>query len=216
MRTEPMGIELQVALDFGNFEEVVALAERLERLVDRVEIGTPLVLRYGVELVRVVKDTCPNCCIVADFKIADAGEHEARIGFDRGADVVTVLAAADDQTVAGCVRAARDTGKRVLADLMGQADVVGRAEALRSLGVDEVCLHTATDTRPSGAEPLAPLQKLRERVDVSIAVAGGIGVDALPALLACGPDIIIVGSAITKDADPAGAAAELLKLIREA
>lgn len=209
-----MSTQLQLAIDFGAFGEAVALARRLHPHVERIEIGTPLVLRYGVELVRAVKQACPDRVIVADFKIADAGEHEAHIALDAGADVVTVLSYADDQTIAGCVRAARATGGRVLVDLISHEAPAARAVALQAMDVDELCLHTATDTQPSGTEPLAPLRALRQQVTAAIAVAGGISLETLGALLDTGVDIIIVGSAITAADNPERAAAAFAERIR--
>ena len=37
----------------------------------------------------------------------DAGEHEANLAFNAGADIVTVLGVAHDETIRGVVRAAR-------------------------------------------------------------------------------------------------------------
>lgn len=209
-----MSALLQVALDFGEFNDAVALAERLAAHVHRIEVGTPLVLRFGAELVRAVKRVCPDRTIVADFKIVDAGEHEARIAFDAGADVVTVLACADDRTVEACLRAAPDTGRRVMADLIGLDDPVARAVALGRMGVDEVCLHTAADRRPDGDELADEIGAIRSRANLTVAVAGGIRLDTLPRVLARGPDVVIVGSAITGADDPAPAAARFAECIR--
>ena len=47
------------------------------------------------------------CDYRADLKIMDAGEHEANLAFNAGADIVTVLGVAHDETIRGVVRAAR-------------------------------------------------------------------------------------------------------------
>ncbi len=44
--------------------------------------------------------------VFADLKTMDAGEPEAEIAFEAGADLVSVLGSADDSTIAGAVKAA--------------------------------------------------------------------------------------------------------------
>ena len=45
----------------------------------------------------------PTATLLADLKIVDAGELEAQIGFDAGADIVTVLGVAHDVTIQGAL-----------------------------------------------------------------------------------------------------------------
>jgi len=99
-----MSAMLQLALDFVELEEALGLLEKVHSFVDIVEIGTPTIIRYGVEAVRRVKQSFPQKLVLADLKIMDAGEGEARLAFEAGADVVTVMAVAHDETILGAVR----------------------------------------------------------------------------------------------------------------
>jgi len=69
-----MGAKLQLALDFVELEEALGLLEKVHSFVDIVEIGTPTIIRYGVEAVRRVKQSFPQKLVLADLKIMDAGE----------------------------------------------------------------------------------------------------------------------------------------------
>ena len=209
------GVQLQAALDSGSREDVLELAAALNGHVDRIEVGTPLVFRFGAPLVTAVKAACPDCAVMADFKIVDAGEHEAEIAFDAGADLVTVLAAADDETISGCLEAAARYGKQVTADLIGLDDPPSRVAALQCLGVHEVCVHTGVDRQRVGDDPLAVLRAVREVATVSVAVAGGITLETLAGVLAYRPDVVIVGAGITSSADPVVAAAAMGRVLAE-
>ena len=79
-------MRLQVAFDLLSLEEVLALLEEVHDLVDIVEIGTPLILKEGIQAVSKVKECYPDQVVLADLKIMDAGALEAEIGFDAGAD----------------------------------------------------------------------------------------------------------------------------------
>ena len=70
----------------------------------------------------------------------DAGEHEANLAFEAGADIVTVLGVAHDETIHGVVRAARRAGgtKEVMVDLINTPNPAARAKEVAELGVDIV------------------------------------------------------------------------------
>ena len=76
-----------------------------------------------------IKTRFPDKKCLADLKIMDAGKIEATSAFQRGADIVTVLGCADDQTVRGALEAAEAHGGLLMADLINVRDPVGRARA---------------------------------------------------------------------------------------
>jgi len=92
-------MKLQVAFDIQNSDEVHKLVEINGDLIDIVEIGTPLIMKEGLKSVQKIKKEYPNQTVLADLKIMDAGLLEAQIGFDAGADIVTVLGLASKKTL---------------------------------------------------------------------------------------------------------------------
>jgi 3-hexulose-6-phosphate synthase len=193
---------LQVAFDVEDSSRTIELAPIVGRFASRVEVGTPLIYRFGVQLVRQVRRACPDL-------VVDAGEYEAGIAFEAGADVVTVLGCADDATVRGSLAAARAHRRMVMVDLLGVADPVRRARELAALGVDELCVHTGVDRQARGDDPLTSLRRVRDAVEVPLAVAGGIGMATIGAVLEAGADIVVVGRSVTQAADPPAAARAL-------
>lgn len=65
------------------------------------------------------------------------------------------------------------------------------------------------------AESGAPGSASESPAELRIAAAGGITLDSLPGLMAMKPEVLIVGSAITKAADPVAAAREFQDCIRK-
>ena len=92
-------MELQLAMDLFSLEDAVAMAQRLQADADIIEIGTPLLMREGIRAIRIMQERCPECRILADCKIMDAGGLEAEMAFSAGADIVTVCGAASDATI---------------------------------------------------------------------------------------------------------------------
>jgi len=197
---------LQVALDLIASEDAVALLRRIGPAVDVVEAGTPLIKREGMAAVARLRAAVPDKLVVADMKTADGGAYEAELAFGAGADLMTVLGCASDETVRATLDVARRRGRQVVADLLGVADKPARARQLAALGVDFLGVHAGTDEQASGASPLADLALLRGTVPTPLVVAGGISLANLAAVLVYAPAIVVVGSAITRAPDPVVAA----------
>ena len=211
-RTSPL---LQLAVDTLSLDDAMRLVERVYPHFDILEVGTPLIIEEGLAPVEQLKRRFGDKQCLADLKIMDAGRLEASSGFRRGADIVTVLGAADDETIRGALEAAAEAGGRLMADLINVADPVHRARELVDLGVHILCLHTAYDLRDRGIDPLGELHGVRPVVSCPLAIAGGIALSQAREAVARGADIVIVGGGISNQPDPAAAAAAILASIRE-
>ncbi len=208
-------MKLQLALDCESISAALALLEKTADLIDIAEVGTPLVLREGAAAVAALKSAYPALAILADFKIMDAGEMEALIAFEAGADIVTVLAAAETVTVSRACEAARKAGREVMVDLMAVTEPERRAAQLIASGADYLCCHAAFDTQSSGAGPAGQLSQLRAALPrARLAVAGGVSPERAEALLPFAPEIVIVGGYVTRAKDPRQAALEIRAALR--
>lgn len=100
-------MKLQLALDDITLIEAIALMGKIRDYVDIVEIGTPFIIEDGLKPVRELKRLFPDKEVLADTKIMDAGDYEARSAFLAGADYVTVLGVTDLLTVKCCLAIVR-------------------------------------------------------------------------------------------------------------
>jgi 3-hexulose-6-phosphate synthase len=199
-------VRLQVAFD-DDLDSTLRVLREIFDLVDIAEVGTPLIYREGMHGVRRILAERPDLRVLADLKIMDAGEEEARIAFDAGADMVTVMALAHDATIEGSVRAAREKGCRVVADMMRVGNLSQRGTQLLELGVNALYVHTAFDVQSSQSSPYRQLQELRHAVpDAVLGIAGGVNAERLGDIAPHRPDILVVGGAITRASDPRKAA----------
>ncbi|MFX0112903.1 orotidine 5'-phosphate decarboxylase / HUMPS family protein, partial [Bacillus pumilus] len=69
----------------------------------------------------------PNLRVLAGLKIMDGAGYEVQQAYNAGADIVTLLAAAEDMSIQGAVQEAKVRGKKVLVDMIGIQDIAGRA-----------------------------------------------------------------------------------------
>jgi 3-hexulose-6-phosphate synthase len=210
-------MKLQLALDDIGLDVALGLLRKLGGHIDIIEIGTPLLMEYGMDAVRAVKGRFPEKEVLCDAKIVDGGALEANAAFRAGADCVTVLAVADDYTIMEVLSTAKDWRRNVTADLLCVSSLDERVAQLEALGVESLAVHVGVDQQRRGRTPLSDLMRLKRLARRSqIAVAGGIRASTLPEYLAERPDIIIVGGAILNAEDPVAEAGRICARIREA
>jgi 3-hexulose-6-phosphate synthase len=208
-------MELQLALDLVNIPEAIELVKEVEEHIDIVEIGTPVVINEGLRAVKEVKAAFPNLKVLADLKIMDAAGYEVMKASEAGADIVTILGAAEDESIKGAVEEAKKQGKKILVDMIAVKDLAGRAQELDAFGVDYICVHTGYDLQAVGQNSFEDLKTIKSVVkNAKTAIAGGIKLETLPEVVKAQPDLVIVGGGITGKEDKKAAAAEMQKMIQ--
>jgi 3-hexulose-6-phosphate synthase len=208
-------MKLQLALDLVDINGAKSILDEINDIIDIVEIGTPFIIKEGVRAIADIKQAYPFLEVLADVKIMDAGDHEARLVYDAGADIVTVLGAAANVTIQNVTKVARDYQKKVMVDMIAVEHIEQRAMQIDKMGVDYICVHTASDVQSQGKNPLEELKHLHAVLqNAKSAVAGGITPEMLQSIIPYQPEIVIVGSAITARQNKRKATIEFKKVMR--
>jgi len=208
---------LQVALDLINEHRAISIARDSVK-GDKdcwLEAGTPLIKSEGMEIVRKLKQNFSDRTIVADMKIMDTGALEVEMASKAGADIICVLAASDDRTIADAIKSARKYGSKIMVDLIGVKDKTTRAEELEKLGVDFLCVHIGIDQQMIGKKPVEILKSIVKKTKIPVAVAGGLNSETVVDAVKAGASIVIVGGAITKAKDVIKATKQIKEAITE-
>lgn len=210
-------MKLQLALDDISLVDALVLGQKVRDYVDIFEIGSPFIIDEGMRAVREFRKYFPEKEILADTKIMDAGEYEAELTYEAGADYCTVLGATDILTIEGCLKAAKKYGKQVFVDTICVADIEHRIPEIEGIGVDSISVHVGVDQQAVGQTPLNALKEVKQLSKKSqLSVAGGIKVSTVDQYEALGADIIIVGGGINHAADPVATAKALADKIHHA
>ena len=190
-------MKLQVAFDLQSSDEVLNFIGRNGDLIDIVEIGTPLIIKEGLNSVQKIKKKFPKQTVLADLKIMDAGLLEAQIGFEAGADIVTVLGLASTKTLNGVKQASVNSEREVMVDMINHPNPENKWNEIKNIEMDFCCLHTANDNTQDGETPLNDLKCFYNlHGGKNIAVAGGINPDMIRKINSFHPKIVIVGGYI--------------------
>ncbi|OFV67521.1 MAG: iron-sulfur cluster assembly protein HesB [Candidatus Syntrophoarchaeum caldarius] len=205
--------KLQVALDLLEFDRAIQIAkEAVEGGADWIEAGTPLIKSVGMDIIRILREKFPDKTIVADMKTMDTGAIEVEMAAKAGADIVSILAAADNSTIEDALRSAREYGVQLMVDLINVPDPVKKAKELEEIGVDYICVHVGIDQQMVGVDTIELLEAIVKEVETPLAVGGGLDAESSAHAIAAGAEVVIVGGNIIRSADVTGST----RLIREA
>lgn len=201
---------LQLALDHTSLDAALQTTETLKPHVDIIEAGTILCISQGIRVVRHLRERCPDHIIVADLKVADAGETLAKQAFDAGANWMTVICAAPLATVEQAHDIAQQYQGEIQIELFGRW-TLNDAETWRDIGVKQAIYHRGRDAQASGQtwskDDLNAMTSLAE-LGIELSITGGI----TPADLALFRDIpvraFIAGRALSDAVDPPAVAAD--------
>jgi len=210
------GAKVQVALDFVDLRRAMKVAESaVEAGAEILEAGTPLIKSEGLEAVRRLRSSFPHVRIVADMKTMDAGRIEMECAAKAGANLAVVLGAASDVTIRECIKAGQNYGIEVEVDMLGVEDACARARECQEWGAAVIAVHTPIDEQMrGGAGAFDLVRAMRKAVRIPVAVAGGLNSESVVDAVEAGADIVIIGGAITKAADPGQATRDILQAVR--
>ena len=201
---------LQLALDHSTLQAAQKDVALLCDHVDIVEAGTILCLNEGLHAVRALRQQCPDKIIVADWKVADAGETLARHAFAAGANRIPIICAAPLATGAKGHAFARSCGGGIPIELFGNWTLDDARDWYR-IGVRQAIYHRGRDAQASGQQwgdaDLARMKALSD-IGLQLSITGGI----TPADLSLFSDIdvkaFIAGRALAGAAQPAQVAGD--------
>ncbi|MFL6518047.1 MAG: 3-hexulose-6-phosphate synthase [Bacillus sp. (in: firmicutes)] len=204
-------MKVQLALDRMNIAEAIELTRKVEDSIDWIEVGTSLIKEFGVASIKEMKQAFPHKQIVADIKTIDNARYEFELCFEAGADVATVMGVSPLVTIDACMEVANRYQKKVMIDLLNTSDEQKRQ--LQKYHDAIFCEHVSKDQQ----EELGSQNQGTKPSDFSafqVAAAGGIKLDSIENLIrTLNPEVVIIGSAITKADSPSAAAAQFKQVI---
>ncbi|WP_051341281.1 orotidine 5'-phosphate decarboxylase / HUMPS family protein [Pseudonocardia spinosispora] len=196
---------LQLAVDRP---EHFAVVPRVADLVDIVEVGTPVLKRFGASAITTLRELAPGVPVLADTKTVDGGLLEAEMVHTSGATMMTVLACASAATHCTVGEFADRHGLIVVADTItttGTTPLLPVGQTFPA-GYGYVAVHFPSDQRLAGDSSTAHIDAVEDMHALGhrVSLAGGISTDNIDAAVAVAPEIVVVGSGITEADDPRG------------
>ena len=209
---------VQIALDMPDIDALKKVVSQLPKS-DRIlfEVGTPLVKRYGMEVIREIRKFAKDAFVIADLKTLDVGQVEVDLAFNETADAVVVSGLASSSTINKFIYESKRLGIYSSVDMMEVNDPLGVLKGLDDTP-DIVILHRGIDEESKGKTRWQIIQDVKNELPgkkILFSVAGGIREETAKEALKKGADILIVGRYITQSKDVEKAARGLLNLVGE-
>ena len=207
-------MKIQLALDRLSISEAIQVTSLVESSIDWIEVGTSLIKEFGMDSIKQLKQAFPQKAILADTKTMDNAKYELEISFSAGADIVTVMGTAPMITIETCIEIAKKYQKMVMIDLLNTSQE--QQKKLFSLQDVILCKHIGKDEQELSKNSWNSSGFLKEEAtsNILIAAAGGITLETFPQLIKDQVDIAIIGSAITKAANPTEVAKKFNELAK--
>lgn len=215
--------QIQIALDIdSDIQTINDIAAKAFRGGARIiEAGTPAIKRHGADnLIPAIRNSLDKLSdegfksdyvIVADMKIMDVGNLEARIAYRAGADVVCVLGIGSIHKIEEALSEAIRNDKAVIIDLIQCDDPLAKIDDIqRKIGGFEdwfsFCIHRGISEQLKGRgvhEEKSLIKEAKMRVKNSpLFVAGGIKEGVIKDVVAHGGDVCVIGGAIYTSVNP--------------
>ncbi len=205
---------LQIALDLVDKDE-------LERILLEIpvstkillEAGTPLIKKFGIDIVKFIRKYHANSFIIADMKTLDVGWLEVKIAAEASANAVVISGLAPTETIVSSIDKAEKENVEIILDLM---NVIQPSSILKNLKKNPaiVLFHRGIDQEGKADHPWAQIHSIKEHCPSCLtAVAGGLNLETSTRSIDNGADVIVIGRAITQADDVKVAVNEFLELL---
>ncbi len=206
-------MKLQVAIDRVSLEYAVEMAQKLDPVVDIVELGTSLVKDYGLLAIKESGLTLSHAQLLLDLKTIDEGPYEFDKGYRANGDILTVMGASAVDTITKVYEVTKKFKREMFIDLM-QTDNA-KVSQIATFGDAIYGIHHSKDSDDQFDAAQTTAQFHQDFPGIKrIAVAGGIDLEMAKRLSEQNiAESVIVGSAVMKADDPVATAKEFMEAI---
>lgn len=203
--------KLQLALDNPDLFSSLAAAQKAQSQVNVMEVGTILAVENGMKAVRIMKSLFPDHIVLADIRIIKAGGKLAKLAFDSGADWVTVISDASNDTIEAVVREVKSRENKDVQIEINQTFTNEQTEYWRSLGITQLIYHRSSEVVEEeekwSPEVINELKSLADK-GFQLSITGGLSVDEIKLFKDVPVYCFIAGRKIANSPDPFQAAKE--------
>lgn len=203
--------KLQLALDMQDLLEAMRVTQIVKNQIDIIEVGTILNIAEGLHATRAMRALFPNKTILADLRIVRAGGVIASQAFEAGADWVSVMSDAPDETLAAVIEEAQKVGGDAQIEL-GDRWTMEDIRRWREMGFEQFIFHRSSEVIAASEEKWheQDFETIREMIQLGckVTVTGGLTPEDIRLFSGIPIYVFISGRAICQADDPVFAASQ--------
>lgn len=204
---------LQVACDQITREDLQKVLAYIPKDNPRIliEAGTPLIKRFGIDIVKEIKSKFPDVFVIADLKTLDVAALEVQIVAEAKADAIAISGLANKETILSGIKAGKERKIATIVDMMNVKDPLALLKSLKSKP-DIVLFHRGIDAEGNQEHPWNTIAEVKGLGSL-VAVAGGLTDETSKKAIRNGADIIIIGRFLTAAENPKARYKKILELL---
>ena len=196
-------MKLQIALDLLDLQKCLEIAKTIEPYADSFQIGSPLLLKYGVNAIEQLRAAFPDKEIFVETQIINHEQDITSMCIKAGANWVSVMAGTTKEVIHAVASLASQKNKFVLVDLFDANSIGQSAMDAQKLGVDALLYHNIYNENNESMFALEEWDDLKGNSKLPIFIRANINRDNIAFIMSLRPDTIIIGKAITQAKNPA-------------
>lgn len=205
-------MKFQITYNVPDLEYALIAAQASAKYADAITVGTLLLYQSGTHAIREFRKQFPDKTIVADAKLCDHATDGITMLVNAGANVITTLAGADQDTLYKAAQTAHNLGAKIALDLLDSFSVGQSAMDAEQLGVDMLIFRRFHDVQ-DGDNLFEQWETTQGNTSLPIFFAGNVNRNNINRVINLNPYGIIIGHAVTKASNPALEAAHFASLL---
>ena len=203
---------LQIALDVSDLEEATRLAQiAAANGADLIEVGDPLIKRFGMKSVCRIREMVPGMPIVVEFASSDWVDEQIELAVEAGADLVFVMGLDQPSRIERAVRTARSHRVGIVLAIPTHVDVTQWCATVESAGADGISIIRNIDSAEAAAATMARMRAVADTTAVPVVISGGFGPNNIADVADDEWSVLIVGGAFIRARDPVA----VMQILRE-
>ena len=195
---------VQIALDVATVDEAIRLAQiAAAGGADMIEIGDPIIKRFGMPAVAEIRAMVPGMPTVVEFASSDWVDEQIDMAANVGADIIIVMGLDHPSRIERAVRAARARRVGLILAMPSHVDPAVWCSMVESAGVDGISLIRNIDSADSIQRTTARIREVAAITEVPLVISGGFGPHNISEVIEDKWGVVIVGGAFNNSPDPA-------------
>jgi len=208
-------MKIQLALNLLDLQQCIDIAKETDQYTNSLQIGSPLLLKYGIHAIEQIRAEFPNKEIFVETQIINHGQDISSIMITAGADWISVMAGTGKEVIHAVSSFVSQKHKSILLDLSDASSIGQSAMDANKLGVQAVLYHNIYNDHAEGSIALEEWDNLRGNCNLPIYISGNINRTNIEFIASLKPDTIIIGKSITRAKNPAEEAEFFHKTIQQ-
>lgn len=194
---------LQVALDTIDLKLALRIAKYVnDNSSGILEVGDPLIKKYGMGVIEQIKSIAPETPIVAEFASSDWIDDEIELAAKSGADFVQVIGLATEARIRRAVRTARKFKIGFTCAVLMHEDINAIGLIAEQNGADMLAVIRNIDTAKMSSDSTDLFSMLDSNFALPTLISGGFTSTNLKYALKYEWNIVIVGSHLIYSNNP--------------